>query len=320
MTQQTAITPASDNPQAIIDLVINALTSDHSKRAYQKALDEFMGWYQDKGAPGLSKALVNEYRAELQGRGLAPSTINLKISAIRKLAQEAADNQRMDPTLANGIGKVKGVKTAGVRAGNWLTLEQAQELLNTPDTTTLKGLRDRAILAVMLGCGLRRSEVARLTYEHIQQREGRWIIVDLVGKGNRVRTVPMPSWAKAALEAWGFAIGNPTSGRVFLAINKGGNLAGKRIARDGLLSDGYMTSQAVANLVGEYSNLCGFDGLAAHDLRRTFAKLAHKGGSGLDQIQLSLGHASIKTTERYLGVDQDLTDAPCDRLGLRLGE
>jgi integrase len=58
--------------------------------------------------------------------------------------------------------------------------------------------------------------------------------------------------------------------------------------------------------------------VAPHDCRRTFAKLALKGGARLEQIQLSLGHASIRTTERYLGVEQDLTDAPCDRLGLRL--
>jgi len=67
-----------------------------------------------------------------------------------------------------------------------------------------------------------------------------------------------------------------------------------------------------------FSIAMGFGKIAPHDLRRTFAKLAHKGGSALDQIQLSLGHGSIQTTQRYLGVEQDLTDAPCDRLGLRL--
>ena len=79
-----------------------------------------------------------------------------------------------------------------------------------------------------------------------------------------------------------------------------------------------MSEQALYNLVVEYGAALGFIQLAPHDLRRTFAKLAHRGGSGLEQIQLSLGHGSIQTTERYLGVDQDLTDAPCDRLGLRL--
>lgn len=76
-----------------------------------------------------------------------------------------------------------------------------------------------------------------------------------------------------------------------------------------------MTPQAVHDVVIEYGAVLGLE-IAAHDLRRTFAKLAHKGGSGLEQIQLSLGHKSLVTTERYLGVEQSLTDAPCDHLGL----
>lgn len=79
-----------------------------------------------------------------------------------------------------------------------------------------------------------------------------------------------------------------------------------------------MSEQALYILVSYYARKLGLGKIAPHDLRRTYAKLAHKGGAGLDQIQLSLGHSSIQTTERYLGIDQDLTDAPCDRLGLRL--
>ena len=287
-------------------LVLDGLSSEHSRRAYGKALDGFLAWYDAQGSPGLTKAIVQGYRAVLQEAGLSPSTINLRMSAIRKLAQEAADNNLIDPALAAGIARVKGVKSAGVRAGNWLTREQAQALLDAPNTATLKGLRDRAMLAVMLGAGLRRSEVAGLTVEHIQQRDGRWVIVDLVGKGRRVRSVPIPAWCKAALDAWlGAAV--IMSGRVFRAVHKGGWVNGES-----------MTAQGIHDVVDEHGNEIGVD-IAAHGLRRTFAKLAHKGGSGLDQIQLSLGHASITTTERYLGVQQDLTDAPCDRLGLRLG-
>jgi integrase len=253
----------------------------------------------------MNKATVQRYKTVLQDAGLSASTVNLRLSAIRKLAAEAAENGLLDQALANGVARVRGVKSQGVRAGNWLTKDQAQELLNTPDITKLKGLRDRAILAVMIGGGLRRSEIAALTFEHIQQRDGRWVIVDLVGKGNRVRTVPIPSWVKAALDEWALA-SVFTTGRVFRPVHKGKFINGDN-----------MTSQAIHDVVKEYAAVRGF-GLAAHDLRRTFAKLAHKGGSGIDQIQLSLGHASIKTTERYLGVEQNLTDAPCDRLGLKL--
>lgn len=298
----------NDQIRAVVNLVLDGLNSEHSRRAYERALLDFMAWHTEQGRPPLSKALVQAYKAKLQADSLAPSTVNLKLSAVRKLAVEAADNAMMDPTLANGIKAVKGVKTAGVRSGNWLNVKQAQALLLTPDVTTLKGLRDRAILATLLGCGLRRSEVAALTTDHVAMRDARWVVLDLVGKGNRTRTVPMPSWTKVAIDEWMQAAGI-TEGVIFRSVHKGGYVDGDS-----------MTDQATADVVRLYAEQCGFDDLAAHDLRRTFAKLAHKGGAGVDQIQLSLGHASIKTTEKYLGVEQSLTDAPCDRLGLRLDD
>ena len=115
---------------------------------------------------------------------------------------EIADNGLLAPDLAAGIQRVKSAKSIGVGMGNWVSQKQAQALLNTPDITTLKGLRDRAIIAVLVGCGLRRSEVAARTMFHVQQRDGRWVILDLVSKHKRVRTVPMPTWTKVAIDAW----------------------------------------------------------------------------------------------------------------------
>ena len=132
------------------------------------------------------------------------------------------------------------------------------------------------------------------------------MIVDLVGKRNKTRSVPMPSWAKAALDAWCKAAGI-VEGPIFLAVRRGGHVQAREA----------MSAQALRNVVKEYAVKVGVTA-APHDLRRTFAKLAHKGGSPVDQIQLSLGHSSMQTTERYLGVDQDLTSAPCDALGLTL--
>ena len=132
------------------------------------------------------------------------------------------------------------------------------------------------------------------------------MIVDLIGKGGRVRTVPMPSWAKNAIDPW-IGAAQITSGLVFRSINKGGRVAGRG-----------MTGRSIFEVVRAFGGQMGLPNLAAHDLRRTFAKLAHKGKAALEQIQLSLGHASITTTERYLGVRQDLTDAPCDHLGLTI--
>ena len=307
MTEQTTAIAPTDQARAVVNLVLDGLSSQHSRRAYGKALADFLQWHSSQGRPALSKALVQAYKVKLEADKLAPSTINLRLAAIRKLAAEASDNALLDPILASGVKAVKGVKTAGVRAGNWLTKEQAQRLLNTPDVATVKGLRDRAVLAVLIGCGLRRSEAAALTCAHLQQREGRWCIVDLVGKGNRTRTVPAPSWTKAAIDAW-LDVAGIAEGRVFRAVNKAGEVTGQDL-----------TDQAIFDVVGEYAAACGLGHIGAHDLRRTFAKLAHRGGAALDQVQLSLGHSSIQTTERYLGLRQDLTSAPCDFLGLRLG-
>ena len=287
-------------------LVLDDLSSPYSKAMYGKALDDFFTWRTDQGDPPLNKALVNNYKSHLESStDYAPSTINQRLSAIRKLATEAADNGIMDPVLAQGVANVKGVKSSGRRLGNWLNVKEAQRLIRTPDTSTLKGLRDRAILAVMVGAGLRRSEVASLTFDHVQMRQARWVIVDLVGKRNRTRSVPIPHWAKQAIDEYSEAA-NISQGKVFRSINKGDNFSGKD-----------MTPQAIADVVKLYADQCGFD-LAAHDLRRTYAKLAKSGGADMVQIQLSLGHASIQTTERYLNTDQDLTSAPCDFLRVTL--
>src|SRR5882672_8926068 len=157
------------------------------------ALNEFMNWYAQAPRPGFSKATVSAWRASLETRGLGSSSIIIRMSAIRKLAGEAVDNGLLAPDLAAGIARVKSVKSVGIRTGNWLSLRQAQALLAAPNPGTLKGLRDRAILAILLGCGLRRSEVASLTFKHIQQRGGRWCIVDLRGKHGRIRTAPVPT-------------------------------------------------------------------------------------------------------------------------------
>ena len=292
--------------QKIIAMVVDGLPSENSRRAYQRHLQEFFVWHASENRPELNKALINRYVKTLRAAKLSSATINQKLSAIRKLATEAEDNNLIDSRLANGIRAVKGVPFRGRRTGNWLSKEDAQKWLNAPDVKTLKGMRDRALLAVLLGCGLRRAEASILSFSHIKQREGRWAIVDIVGKRDKMRTVPMPSWAKACVDSWQ-TVAHLEDGFVFRRVNKGDNLMGESI-----------TPQAIRDIVAGYAEKLQNQGIAPHDLRRTFAKLAHKGGSPIDQIQLSLGHDSIQTTEKYLGVEQDLTDAPCDHLGLRL--
>jgi site-specific recombinase XerD len=292
--------------QRLKALVLDSVSSPITKRVYSMTLDEFLAWYQQEPRPGFTKATVSAWRVSLEARGLGSSSIIIRMSAIRKLAVEAADNGLLAPELAAGIVRVKSAKSVGIRVGNWLTIRQAQALLSAPDIATVKGLRDRAILAVLLGCGLRRSEVAALTFAHIQQRDGRWCIVDLVGKHGRVRTVPMPTWVKVAIDAWTSAVGL-ADGRVFRPVNRGDKIQGES-----------MSEKVVWQMLQQYATDAGVPGIAPHDCRRSCAKLCRAAGGELEQIQLLLGHASVQTTERYLGTKQDLVHAPNDAIKLRV--
>jgi len=160
------------------------------------------------------------------------------------------------------------------------------------------------MLAMLIGCGLRRGELLALTLESVQQREEHWVIADLVGKVGHVRTVPIPSWVKAAVDAWTTAAGI-SEGRVFRAINKAGRIWG----------DG-MSPKVLWDVVRAAAARAGIEKLAPHDLRRTCARLCHLAGGELEQIQFLLGHVSVQTTERYLGCKQKLRCAVNDRLGI----
>jgi len=249
---------------------------------------------------------VSAWRVSLEERRLGSSSIIIRMSAIRKLAAEAADNGLLAPELAQGISRMKSVKSTGIRVGNWLSQRQAQALLSAPDISTVVGLHDRAILAVLLGCGLRRSEVVALTFAHVQQRDGRWCIVDLVGKHGRVRTAPMPTWVKVASDAWTSTSGVAV-GHVFRPVKRNGCVTGERLGE-----------KVVWQMLRRYAAEVGVPGIAPHDLRRTCAKLCRAAGGELEQIQLLLGHASVQTTERYLGTKQDLAHAPNDAIRLRI--
>ena len=288
-------------------LVLDSVSSPITKRVYSMALDEFLVWFREEPRPGgFCKATVSAWRASLEIRGLGSSSIIIRMSAIRKLAAEATDNGLIAPELAAGIARVKSSKSIGVRTGNWLSVRQAQNLLNAPDTATLRGLRDRAILAVLLGCGLRRSEVAALTFSHLQERDGRWCIVDVVGKHGHIRTTPMPNWVKVALDAWTTAAAL-AEGYIFRPVLRGDRIAGHRLGE-----------KVVWQMLREYAAKVDMPRLAPHDLRRTCAKLCRTAGGELEQIQMLLGHASVQTTERYLGTKQDLVHAPNDAIKLRI--
>jgi site-specific recombinase XerD len=208
--------------------VLNSLGSLDSTRAYAHAIDDFIAWYCSEPRLAFGKHVVLRYRIELESRLLAPATINVRLAAVRRLAYEAADSGLLSPELAAGIRRVKGAKKLGVRLGNWLTVDECRRLLQAPDEQTLKGKRDRSVLAILLGCGLRRAEVAKVQVRDLQRREEHWAIVDLVGKGRHIRTVPVPDWVKATLDEWTQAAAIP-DGRLFRCVNRSGTIWGNGI-------------------------------------------------------------------------------------------
>jgi integrase len=160
------------------------------------------------------------------------------------------------------------------------------------------------MLAMLIGCGLRRGELLALRVNSIQLREEHWVIADLLGKAGHIRTVPIPAWVKAAIDEWKNAAGI-NDGALFRSINKTGRVWGTG-----------MTPKVLWEIVRDAVSRAGIEKLAPHDLRRSCARLCHLAGGELDQIQFLLGHLSIQTTERYLGCKQKLRVAVNDRMGI----
>jgi site-specific recombinase XerD len=285
-------------------VVLNSLRSPESQRGYRHSIDGFIAWYCSEPRLSFNKTVVTRYRIHLESRQLAPGTINIRLAAVRRLAYEAADSGLLSPELAAGIRRVQGAQKLGVRLGNWLMAEEARRLWQAPGTETLKGKRDRAPLALLLGCGLRRRELAELTVDLLQRREDHWAIVDLLGKGGHIRTVPVPNWVKQTIDDWLVAAGI-ASGRMFRCVCKVGKAWGEG-----------MTERVVWHVVKQYAAKLGLARIAPHDLRRSCARLCHAAGGEMELIQFLRGHVSVLTTEKYLGSKQRLREAVNDRIGI----
>jgi len=284
--------------------VLHSLGAASSQESYGHAIDEFIGWYCSEPRLSFNRTVVLRYRFFLEQRNLAASTINVRLAAVRRLAYEASDSGLLSPDLAAGIRRVKGAKRLGVRIGNWLTVDQSKALLRESPSSSLRGKRDRAIVALLIGCGLRRAELVGLRMEDFQVREEHSVIADLVGKGKHIRTVPVPLWAKRAVDEWTGAAAI-TCGTIFRRVSRLDKIWGEGI-----------TPKAIWHVVKAAAKRADIKNLAPHDLRRTCARLCHLAGGELEQIQFLLGHASVQTTERYLGCKQRLSQAVNDKLGL----
>ncbi len=273
------------NLAKLAELCVAPLASPCSRLSYSGYLRRFLAWVDGKC---LNRETVALYLAHLRSEGKSSSVIAQNMKAIRLLAFEANQRRLISQHDLAAILSLKVTRPKGVRSGHWLQLADVKALIALPDRQTHDGLRDACVLGMLVGCGLRRAEVSDMTWDKYQMREGRRCFVDLNGKGDKIRTVPIPQWVAEDLERWK------------LANAVGGKLIGTSRVNIWYIVNRYI--KRLALLTGHEH--CA--GVAPHDLRRTLAKLMHKSGVELSQITLTLGHSDLKTTAKYINYDLEL--------------
>ncbi len=192
--------------------------------------------------------------------------------------------------------------TSGRKAGVWLNRGEVREMLTACDVETSKGLRDKVLLSLLLGAGLRRDEAAKLEWNDLVELGDRTVI-DIVGKGHKQRQVPISKKLVELLDMWAVATGR--NGRIVKSVRKGGKIG-----------TGSISGQGINDIVNAYGRKLDKDNLHPHDLRRTYARLGYDAGIDIGQISTLLGHASIKTTQLYLGLEIDLQKTISDVIPL----
>lgn len=325
--------------QSSVERVIAAAmngTSSATRRAYESRIAQWLTW--QNGPPRLDRENVKKYLRSMELRECSAQVQNQALAALKKLSHEAGELGWIDANDAAQILKIKSKKILGIRTGTWLSADQAKSLLRALNRTNPAGKRDGAVIALLLGCGLRRAEACSLETAQIQQIHGRTIIVNLVGKGNRIRSVAVPDWAAQLLEEWKKELQNgevngttvlgaikamlrPGTGRAQRGVKKTSRPSSTPLQRtsgkdgiperflrsfhqDGTIN-GSLSPTAVRDIVMRYGSFIGVLGLQPHDLRRTLAKLSRLGGAPLETIQHSLGHSSLKTTALYLKTGEE---------------
>jgi site-specific recombinase XerD len=294
METQIITTTEDQNLELLLETTLSAV-GQGSRPVYAGAIRAYVVWARTNYQPNAYASLL-AYRSNLEEKGLQFGTINRIMSALRGYFRTAYTMGMVDEKIYRQIREVKNIPTQGQKRGNWLSVDQATALLALPDVDSWAGRRDRAILAVMLGCGLRRAEVANLCWKHITLHDGVWHIEDILGKHNRTRTIPMAPWVMEVMdEYWptDHVMGRDPNSRIFMSHDRHGNLHES------------LTPHTIWMIVKHYATLCRVPNLRPHDLRRTYAELSRRGGAQLEEVQQLLGHASLTTTQRYLALGVD---------------
>lgn len=285
MTSAIALRETTNSPVKALAIQAYARLSSRTQKEYTRAIESY--WQYSGGR--LDRETVQAYAAREKARGIAAVSVNQQLSAIRTLAKEAGMRGLLDHQTAYGIAQVANEKKHGQKLGNWLTEEQAIRLVQS-----IKGQRDKALVGLLLGAGLRRTEALLVKWAHIQYREGR-MVAEIHGKGNKPRVIAIPKWAEVELL------------RLKEQSYLGQDMAGAYVF-------GGISGQRIYEIVVNWAKKAGYE-FSPHDLRRSFARIARNKGASLESIQAQLGHSSIVTTSLYVGQTEHIKpgEAACDR-------
>lgn len=216
---------------------------------------------------------------------LAPSTINSYLAALKGVARQAWLLKQIDSDAYFHIRDIKSVSGSRIISGRALSRPEIRALLRALDKDmTIANLRDAALMATLVGCGLRRSELVSLDLDDIDWNQE---VLVVRGKGNKERMAHLPGQLVPRLKKWVFVRGEEP-GPLFTRIRRGDNLVLRRLS-----------AQAVYDILKRRQFPIGLERFTPHDLRRTFATSLLDNGEDIRVVQLAMGHANIETTKRY---------------------
>lgn len=271
---------------------------------YAKAIQDLFVWLDAHDNPPVTEQTCQSYLSELQSYGYAPATVNQRLSALRKVVAEAAGLNLLPLGDAVQICRIRNVRPTATAQRIALSHQKTEELINVPDPSTVKGKRDRLLLALLIGCALRRGELVNLDIEDVEFLDNRPMLIRVNRPNGRRRSVLMPAWVQEALVAWLLAA----------HIDEGPIL--RAVSRQGEIAKGKVSSQTVLDIVRRHGKRVGLT-VNPEDLRRTCAKLCKCADTDLDSIRLLLGHTSLTTTERYLCDRKEVATVSNRRVKLR---
>jgi site-specific recombinase XerD len=298
MNNSLALTTVEVNATREILSTMFVGMSPLSRKAYEESIRQFLQFaltrssihpYQSPHTAFLAykDELIKQYKA---------ATVNKKLSAIRQFFKFCLAEKLIDEGQYYTICTVRNEKEQKPFR-TWLDEKSANDMLNAPDTSTVKGTRDRLVIFLMLVLGLRRAEVTKLQWKQLQRVDGYWLLVDVWGKGNSLGTIKIPEIYMSIFDDYGYS-DNPEDYMV-VSVNKAG-VKGKRISVD-----------AINDIIATYAEQLDVKA-SPHTLRRTCGTVAMKNTKDIRMVQRLLRHSSQQNTEKYLAEVLNLENSATD--------